>query len=128
MQKEIQIHSILKHPNVVQYCGKFFHNQKLYIVLECCSGGNLFHYIRNHHPMKHDEIRNIFDQVLKAFKYLHSKGVVMRDLKPENIILTNNNKTVKICDFGWSSFIEDKEWLIKMAGTYAYMAPEVLMS
>lgn len=52
----------------------------------------------------------------------------MRDLKPENIILTDNDRTVKICDFGWSSFIEDKEWLIKMAGTYAYMAPEVLLS
>lgn len=50
----------------------------------------------------------------------------MRDLKPENIILDHKQTTLKICDFGWSSYIEDKEWLIKMAGTYAYMAPEVL--
>lgn len=50
----------------------------------------------------------------------------MRDLKPENIILTRDKRTVKICDFGWSSYIEDKESLLKMAGTYAYMAPEVL--
>lgn len=61
-----------------------------------------------------------------AFRYLHSKGVVMRDLKPENIVLDAQKRTVKLCDFGWSSYIEDKEWLVKMAGTYAYMAPESL--
>lgn len=38
-------------------------------------------------------------------------GIVMRDLKPENIILSGCNKIVKLCDFGWSSYIEDKEWL-----------------
>jgi len=72
------------------------------------------------------EIKKLFNQVLSAFKYLHSKGIVMRDLKPENIILDQSQTRLKLCDFGWSSYIEDKEWLIKMAGTYAYMAPEVL--
>ena len=61
-----------------------------------------------------------------AFRYLHSKGIVMRDLKPENIVMDSTKKILKLCDFGWSSYIEDKEWLIKMAGTYAYMAPESL--
>lgn len=35
----------------------------------------------------------------------------MRDLKPENIILSNCLTKIKLCDFGWSSYIEDKEWL-----------------
>ena len=52
----------------------------------------------------------------------------MRDLKPENLLLSKDKKTIKICDFGWASFINDKEWLIRMAGTYAYMAPEALKS
>ena len=51
----------------------------------------------------------------------------MRDLKPENILMVNENK-IKLCDFGWSSYIEDKAWLIRKAGTYAYMAPEALIS
>ena len=50
----------------------------------------------------------------------------MRDLKPENLLLDMRKKKIKICDFGWASYINDKEWLIKMAGTYAYMAPEAL--
>jgi len=51
----------------------------------------------------------------------------MRDLKPENILLTLDNK-LKLCDFGWGSFIDDKEWLMRKAGTYVYMAPEALRS
>ncbi len=51
----------------------------------------------------------------------------MRDLKPENILMISDSK-IKICDFGWASFIDDKEWLIRKAGTYAYMAPEALKS
>ena len=50
----------------------------------------------------------------------------MRDLKPENILICLDENKIKICDFGWSSFIEDKEWLMRKAGTYAYMAPEAL--
>lgn len=50
----------------------------------------------------------------------------MRDLKPENILLSADKKSIKLCDFGWASYINDKKWLLKMAGTYAYMAPEVL--
>lgn len=61
-----------------------------------------------------------------GIKYLHSKGIVLRDLKPENIIISRDKNIIKLCDFGWASFIQDKEWLMKMAGTYSYMAPESL--
>ena len=62
------------------------------------------------------------------FKYLYN---IFSELKysaeiPENILICENEESIKICDFGWSSFIDDKKWLMKKAGTYAYMAPETL--
>lgn len=128
LQREIDIHSKLSHDNIVKFYGHFYEGDKLYILLEHMAGGNLFHYIRNRHPLMENEVKSLFSQILKAFKYLHAQGVVMRDLKPENIVMDRTQKVVKLCDFGWSCYIEDKEWLVKMAGTYAYMAPESLKS
>lgn len=61
-------------------------------------------------------------------EFIHSKGFILRDLKPENVLLDNKSKTIKICDFGWASKIDDYEWLKEKAGTFVYMSPESLMS
>jgi len=41
----------------------------------------------------------ILYNILCAFKFLHSAGVVHRDVKPANLLMDNNCQ-VKICDFG----------------------------
>lgn len=43
---------------------------------------------------------SIFKQILKAVDYIHSMGVMHRDLKPRNIFLTEDEKCVKVGDFG----------------------------
>jgi serine/threonine protein kinase len=50
-----------------------------------------------------------------------------RDIKLENILLDNLGK-VKICDFGVSKILRDKDEKVKeCCGTPAYMAPEVII-
>lgn len=128
LEKEVEIHQKIDHESIVRFHGQFLHQNHLFLVLEYLQGGNLFQYIKNNCPLDPLEIRSYFKQIAHAFRYLHSKGIVMRDLKPENIILSDCRKNAKLCDFGWSSYIEDKEWLNQMAGTYVYMAPEALNS
>jgi len=41
----------------------------------------------------------ILYNILCAFKFLHSAGVVHRDVKPANLLMDSNCQ-VKICDFG----------------------------
>lgn len=65
---------------------------------------------------------------MKAIEYIHSQEFVLRDLKPENVLIDNKTKLIKICDFGWASSINDKEWLKEKAGTFVYMSPESLRS
>ena len=61
--------------------------------------------------------------ISEGLKYLHSKNITHRDLKPANILLDENNHPV-IGDFGQSQF---KAFMLnKPAGTYAYMAPEIV--
>lgn len=46
--------------------------------------------------------KNILMQVLKAFEYLHSKGLLHRDISPNNILLKKYDHAVvvKVSDFG----------------------------
>ena len=58
---------------------------------------------------------------------MHSRNVIHRDIKPENILLTENLEP-KICDFGWSIQLRQKESRETFCGTYEYMAPEIFES
>lgn len=113
---------------MVAFRDHFSSRNFFYLVLEYVPGENLYNSMRNGPPLSTSDIKHIFIKILGVFKYLHSHGVVMRDLKPENILVSPDKKIVKLCDFGWASFVDDKAWLMKMAGTYSYMAPEALRS
>jgi len=59
--------------------------------------------------------------------YLHNgapKQIVHRDLKSNNILVCNNHD-LKITDFGVSREL-DHATQITVAGTYAWMAPEII--
>lgn len=60
-------------------------------------------------------------EILRALAYLHRRGIVHRDLKPSNVLVPNGQ--VKVLDFGLSS---GRGSTPGVAGTLAYMAPEVL--
>jgi serine/threonine protein kinase len=54
---------------------------------------------------------------------------ICRDLKPENILLEStdiNNFDLKITDFGFACFFEQKGGLDDVLGSPLYMAPEIV--
>jgi serine/threonine protein kinase len=67
-----------------------------------------------------------FLKICEAISYAHSKNVVHRDLKPENVMLGNFGE-VYVMDWGIATVLQDIEGeKTKVAGTPAYIAPEVL--
>jgi serine/threonine protein kinase len=124
LQNEIRVVSDLDHPNIVKFYQVYYQQKQIYIIMELCSGGDL--YTRK--PYTEQAAKDITSQILQAVAYMHSKGYVHRDLKMENIMFESEstNAQVKIIDFGLSVRYDPNHPMRAQVGTIATMSPEVL--
>ena len=78
----------VRHRNIIQLVEVFesgIPNQRVYLVMELCKGGELFDRIVEHGPMLELPGARAVSQILDGIKYLHNLAIVHRDLKLENI-------------------------------------------
>ncbi|KAJ8791599.1 hypothetical protein J1605_020321 [Eschrichtius robustus] len=76
-----------RHP----FWGLVFENKdKIVIIMEYASKGELYDYISERRRLSERETRHFFRQIVSAVHYCHKNGVVHRDLKLENILLDDN--------------------------------------
>ncbi|XP_038891475.1 CBL-interacting serine/threonine-protein kinase 1-like isoform X3 [Benincasa hispida] len=81
IKREISTLKLLRHPNVVRLYEVLASKTKIYMVLECASGGELFDRIESKGKMDEVEGRRLFQQLIDGLSYCHDKGVYHRDLK-----------------------------------------------
>lgn len=124
--KEIEVHSLLNHKNIIKLFDFLKEGDTIFLILEFCRKGNLFRYLNGNLAKSEDELKKFFKQTCTAISYMHGLGFINRDLKPENILLDDQHN-VKVCDFGWACSLEEDEYRRLKAGTCAYMSPECLM-
>lgn len=93
--------------------------------MEYADGGELFDYIVNNAKIDEQEACHIFQQIISGIEYVHKLNIVHRDMKPENLLI-DNEKTIKIVDFGLSNTFSDKELLKTAWGSPCYAAPEMI--
>ncbi|XP_065335960.1 serine/threonine-protein kinase PLK4 [Cloeon dipterum] len=129
VRQEVQIHSRLKHPSVLELYTFFEDDNYVYLVLELCLGGELQRHIRSlSHPLSEEKVSQIIRQVTQGLLYLHSHRILHRDLTLANLLLVDDmsEMRVKIADFGLATQLkrlEDKH--MTMCGTPNYISPEV---
>lgn len=126
LKNEVVILSEVDHVNVVRLYEHYVTQDKIYMVQDLLSGGELFDRIIEQTFFSENEASRVVKQIASALEYLHAKDIVHRDLKPENLLLTDKtpNYTVKIIDFGLAK--QDKEPMSMPCGTPGYVAPEIL--
>mmetsp|Transcript_14053 Transcript_14053/g.16451 ORF Transcript_14053/g.16451 Transcript_14053/m.16451 type:complete len:529 (+) Transcript_14053:442-2028(+) len=130
LRREIGIMVEMDHPNIVKLHDVFETDSHLYIVMELCTGGELFDYITRKQSFSEGEAANLLQQILGALAYLHEKNIAHRDLKPENFLFKakHDKSVLKIIDFGLSRFYtsSNEGFMKTRVGTPYYIAPEVL--
>ncbi|KAL9395144.1 hypothetical protein Peur_014429 [Populus x canadensis] len=123
---------ILQHltgqPNIVEFKGAYEDKQNLHLIMELCSGGELFDRIIAKGSYSESEAATIIRQIVNVVHACHFMGVMHRDLKPENFLLASKdpNALIKATDFGLSVFIEEGKVYNDIVGSSYYVAPEVL--
>lgn len=117
------------HKNVLGVREVFDDAREFYIVMEFCSGGDLFNRIVEEGKVSEKRTSQIMKQLAQSLQHIHANGVTHRDLKPENILLTTSapDAAIKVGDFGLSKLLKDGEHTMRtVCGTWAYCAPEVI--
>ncbi|KAJ3120094.1 hypothetical protein HK100_012945 [Physocladia obscura] len=134
------------HRHIVTLHEYFETPNSLYLVLDLCSGGELFEYIMEKGSFYEENAAEIIRTVLDCVAYLHENNVVHRDIKefyihpffgdakiefePENLLFRSKDSLsqLMISDFGLSQTLETPDMMLSTKlGTPTYMAPEIFL-
>ncbi|XP_033997708.1 serine/threonine-protein kinase H1 homolog [Trematomus bernacchii] len=130
-ESELCVLRRVRHTNIIQLMEVFETAERVYMVMELATGGELFDRIIARGSFTERDATRVLQMVLEGVKYLHTLGITHRDLKPENLLYYHPGADSKIIitDFGLaSSRKKGDECLMKTTcGTPEYIAPEILV-
>jgi serine/threonine-protein kinase len=129
-EADIAIH--LNHENVVKVYEWGYFNDNLSIVMEYVEGKNLNEFMLEPDKYPFEKLIEIGYKIGKGLVYIHQNGIIHKDLKPENILISNDEKIVKVTDFGiakvpkkwWQRDIFEKAGTERKYSRISYASPE----
>ena len=126
INREIKIMKKINHFNITKLYSVIETKYIIYLVQEYVQGKELNDYLYTKGKLSEIEACKFFHQIISGLSYLHHCGIVHRDFKPENILLTNDDKILKIIDFGLGNTYEKGQLLKTGCGSPCYIPPEMI--
>ncbi|HKV63767.1 MAG TPA: protein kinase [Candidatus Acidoferrum sp.] len=132
--REARAASALNHPHICTIYEVGEVNGQPYIAMEYLAGETLSRRIPSN-GLSTESVLDLGAQVADAMDHAHTQGILHRDLKSANVRMTSSGQ-LKVLDFGLAMNIKEAslEGVTRstsldsggVAGTLAYMAPELL--
>lgn len=123
---ERNVLTIVNCPFIVRLNYAFQTNEKLFLLLDYCPGGDLAKQLQSLTRFPEEKAKFYLCEITIALGELHKKNIIFRDLKPDNIVIDKEGHAM-LTDFGLSrEFINDTEIARSFCGSIAYLAPEML--
>ena len=123
-RREASSAASLSHANIVSVYDRGEWGGTYYIAMEYLDGRSLDSIVREEAPLPPDHAIELTEQVLRAARFAHRRGVVHRDLKPHNVIVDEEGR-VKVTDFGIAQAgASEITQTGSIMGTARYLSPE----
>ncbi|TFY72024.1 hypothetical protein EVG20_g1004 [Dentipellis fragilis] len=113
------------HPFVVNLRYAFQDDENCFFVLDLMLGGDLRFHLERLGSLSEDTVRFYVAEIASALSFLHDKRIMHRDIKPDNILLDEKGHA-HLTDFNIAVHYSERRLLTGVAGSMAYMAPEIL--
>mmetsp|Transcript_36387 Transcript_36387/g.61522 ORF Transcript_36387/g.61522 Transcript_36387/m.61522 type:complete len:403 (-) Transcript_36387:172-1380(-) len=126
-QTERKVLQQIESPFIVNLRFAFQDRDRLYMVLDYFTGGELFYHLKTGGRFGYQRARFYAVEICLALECLHNNDIIYRDLKPENILLDDEGH-IRLTDFGLSKDCMIGNQSTKtFCGTPEYLAPEVIV-
>ncbi|PRP77065.1 MAP/microtubule affinity-regulating kinase 3-like [Planoprotostelium fungivorum] len=131
LEREIDIHSKLDHPNVAKLIEVIRQDDRgrICLVMEHVEGTDLLDLMLDSPKGKFSEKEAAFyfSQITSAVSYIHERDIAHRDIKLENVMVAANGHC-KLIDFGFSRKISIQSPIMRTpCGSSLYSAPEIML-
>ncbi|KAH9946541.1 kinase-like protein [Amylocystis lapponica] len=115
----------IDHPFVVNLRYAFQDDENCFFVIDLMLGGDLRFHLERLGSLSEQTVCFYMAQLSSALAYLHDHRIIHRDLKPDNILLDEQGHA-HLTDFNIAVHYSERRPLTGVAGSMAYMAPEIL--
>ena len=121
----VRLEQLGKHSQIPDLLAYFSQDGRQYLVQEFIDGENLAQTLESKGYFSETQIRDLLNNLLPVFEFIHSRQVIHRDIKLENIILRQDGQLVLV-DFRAAKYATQTALGLTgtRIGTAGYMAPE----
>ena len=116
------LHRLSDIEGVVKLMDACIVGPNLYIVMEYVEGAMDLRQLMKTNGLPSYLIRNLFRQLVETVIQVQASGIVHRDIKPENVLVDPRTHSIRLIDFGCSSYMQKSYKIFR--GTPKFQPPE----